>query len=84
MTTSAEIETAIQKMIGLGIMGRWWCARCEDWVPYRTALALEAIDGRRKRGIAYGETESRAAHAKGRHTDNTQRNTDSREQPRGD
>jgi hypothetical protein len=38
----AEVEEAIQKLMALGLVDRWRCEVCDDWIPYQTPEMTEA------------------------------------------
>jgi hypothetical protein len=57
-----EIEEGFDKMVRLGILGRWWCERCEDWVPFKK-LALDPVRDR-----VLTEAKSRSLHAAAQHS----------------
>lgn len=67
MSQPSEHETvddAIRQGIELGILGRWRCEFCGDWVPYYTDLGREVLAdviGTPRKGVTT-EVESRAAH----------------------
>ena len=67
MSTAADVSEALAQLKYFGVLGAWHCDLCDDDVPFRTALARTMIDGGRKRGVAYGEDESRRAHNRTRH-----------------
>lgn len=56
----AETEAAILDLVRAGVLGRWWCERCEDHVPYR----LVSLD---ERFPMMTETESRQRHNEAAH-----------------
>lgn len=53
MTQSGD---PIEELVRMGVLGRWWCERCEDWVPYKK-VALDPT-----RHVAMTEAESRQLH----------------------